>query len=246
MVIKRAFTLIEMLVVIAIISILAALLMPALSVARSHARSTRCRSRLNNIGQALYAYTVDHNEMLPGIGDYTGTWFFGSTEGPDKPVNFHKGYLSLYVSNSDEVWQCPEFGWGNYVPRAKGPSTGYAYNYHYLNYLVEEGDWSDPDYKYWWKGRGLTIVKKPSNTVLFGDSATNWMGPLQENWFWTPPSQALLWGEAYTHFRHRRTANVLWVDGHVSTMSPDPVLELDEDYLGVICDTEDKYFDPKK
>ena len=59
---KRGFTLIELLVVIAIIAILAAMLLPALSAARSRARAAHCASNLKQLGVAAHMYTADNQD----------------------------------------------------------------------------------------------------------------------------------------------------------------------------------------
>lgn len=60
-----AFTLVELLVVIAIIAILAALLLPALSTAKSYSRSASCRNRLRQMGVALKMYVDEHHSTFP-------------------------------------------------------------------------------------------------------------------------------------------------------------------------------------
>lgn len=63
---KRAFTIIELLVVISIISLLVAILLPALSSARTSAHSVGCLSNLRQVGMAFEMYATDHNRLIPG------------------------------------------------------------------------------------------------------------------------------------------------------------------------------------
>jgi prepilin-type N-terminal cleavage/methylation domain-containing protein len=62
---KCGFTLIEPLVVIAIIVLLAALLFPGLSRAKANAQSIKCRSNLHQVGIALELYTADNQDFFP-------------------------------------------------------------------------------------------------------------------------------------------------------------------------------------
>jgi prepilin-type N-terminal cleavage/methylation domain-containing protein/prepilin-type processing-associated H-X9-DG protein len=65
----RAFTLVELLTVIAIIALLAALLLPVLGRAKEAARATACLSNLHQIGIALQIYVQENNNKLPVMRD---------------------------------------------------------------------------------------------------------------------------------------------------------------------------------
>ena len=60
------FTLVELLVVVAVICILAALLLPAVGAARRASNDTKCISNLRQLGTAILAYATDHSSALPG------------------------------------------------------------------------------------------------------------------------------------------------------------------------------------
>ncbi len=64
---RRGFTIIELMVSLAVIGILLALLLPAVQMAREAARKTQCRSNLHNIGIALHSYHSTHSSFPAGM-----------------------------------------------------------------------------------------------------------------------------------------------------------------------------------
>src|SRR5205823_5745197 len=72
----RAFTLVELLVVIGIIALLISILMPALSAAKERANRIKCGSNLRQIGQGLLLYANDNRGIYPrttanSLGSFT-------------------------------------------------------------------------------------------------------------------------------------------------------------------------------
>ena len=95
---RSGFTLIELMIVIAIIAILAAILVPNFVRARAQGHLTACKSNLKNIGTALEMYSTDHAGRYPltntGLqqalttgnnGGYLKNW--------PKKQRIHSGYL---------------------------------------------------------------------------------------------------------------------------------------------------------
>jgi general secretion pathway protein G len=131
---KRAFTLIEMLIVIAIISLLAMILFPVFMSARGTARSITCVSNLHQIGLAMALYMQDYDRFPRGLdpSDKFAPEIWNSR--PDvqeflanTPLLQSSQVLGGYLKNSS-VWKCPSdtgFIYPEKVPyMLRNPVTG--------------------------------------------------------------------------------------------------------------------------
>jgi prepilin-type N-terminal cleavage/methylation domain-containing protein/prepilin-type processing-associated H-X9-DG protein len=76
----RAFTLVELLVVISVIALLMGILVPVLGKARASASRTTCKSNLRQIGVAFRAYLDDNRDIMPPACDYP--WYITDTNDP--------------------------------------------------------------------------------------------------------------------------------------------------------------------
>ena len=101
---RSAFTLIELLLVIAIISLLAAILVPVFARAREKARQTSCSSNLKQIGLGLMQYVQDFDETYP-FTFYGYTLGVGNTYVPGAGYHW-TGAIQPYIK-STAVFSCP-------------------------------------------------------------------------------------------------------------------------------------------
>jgi prepilin-type N-terminal cleavage/methylation domain-containing protein len=121
---RSALTLVELLVVVAIIGMLIALLLPAVQSARATARSAACKNNLRQIGLAVHQFCDAHGGRFPTFShnqsDKQGSWVYT---------------LAPYLESVDEIRICPEDPIGD--ERLRATSTSYVLN-EYVAANVED------------------------------------------------------------------------------------------------------------
>lgn len=179
------FTLIEMLCVIAIIGILAALLMPSLVKALEQGRQVACANNLRQACLSLLEYAENHNQIIPTRGaESSGGW-----EGASY-------YCTVYPRTNThpaEYWLCPS------VPtREMEPLTLRTTKKTYGTFLSCAANGA-----YFYK---LRAIQKPSQVPLVLDSlgTDGRMRSIIENVL-----------QGYIGMLHFEASNVNFVDGHV-------------------------------
>src|SRR5471030_2196872 len=104
---KKAFTLVELLVVIGIIALLISILLPALSKAREAANSIKCASNLRSIGQGISQYLVDYKGVFPPSNFYKGLSLSagpaGVIQSPTQPVDGYVHWSSYLYGNKAKL-----------------------------------------------------------------------------------------------------------------------------------------------
>src|SRR5437763_8666696 len=95
---RRAFSLLELLVVIGIIAILLGILLPVTARARREAKKVACKAQLANIGAAFQMYLNENDGRYPP-----------ATYWPESPSGLPQvnDFLQRYISNVNKVFGCP-------------------------------------------------------------------------------------------------------------------------------------------
>lgn len=208
---RTAFTLIELLIVVAIIGLLVSMLIPALSAARRTAKSVICLTRLRTAGQGLVLYANANRDALvparlPGVDD--DHWRFRLS---DRRLKYRPTFLTMMESQvglapfeeplssknlvdrfgqpgdrqnySNEMYLCPQVDY--WVDERNG---AFGYNYQFLGNARLRDDDDLSSFKNW--SVLSSWVKSPSSCVAVADSMgtaasypVNQRGAYEDNFF---------------------------------------------------------------
>jgi len=219
---KRAFTLVELLVAIAVIAILASLLLPALARSRESATRMKCVSNLREFGVAAQMYWSDNNEKCfttqtvatnNGLVYWCG-WLDGTK--PEGHRAYELSYARLYpYLKASDARLCPSLLSGPGPFKYKATNTvlcSYGYNSVSLSPLSANA-----------APIAVRQIRRPSGTALFGDTAqendfqppASKARPMLEEWYYidNPTNYPSATYYPHGHFRHLRSANVVFCDG---------------------------------
>ena len=149
------FTLVELLVVVAIIAILAAMLLPTLSQARELAQGMKCVSNMRQIGQYMAMYNSEWDYFPIGNTDPGVTWYQQIAAQTDAELQPNENSL-LYLGRGG-VFDCPK-------------TVGYAKIYGIHQALAPS--WF-PEYRLTRKHRRTSILGQPSKKMIVSEKGTN-------------------------------------------------------------------------
>lgn len=233
---KRAFTLVELLVVIAVIAVLAAMLLPALARARGQARRVECISRLHQWSTAFILYTHDNSDDIPREGYYLDgrthkhTWeqvfnqqsadaWFNAL--PRSSVNCRPAAhyakpvdrrLDFY--RRDSFFHCPS------APFPRETKSEFdltaTFSLAMNSQLIEYPN--VPTIKF---GR----IRDKARTVLFLDNLLDEEKPVVDDQAHTDLGQPAAYAPRFAGRRHGNGGNLAFADGHAQTLKGEDVVE---------------------
>lgn len=190
---RSGFTLVELLVVLAVIAILMSLLMPALHKAREEGRNIACANQQRQAGMCINLYMNDYNNFFPpGQISWLNSW---------QTILNKQGYLTQTA-----LTRCPS---AVAVP-SSWVIRGYGMNCNAETWKMTDGSrpglmesTSDPMVP-----KRLNAVERPTKTVLIAEVACGIM-----NYYNSGDTLTVYQGQ--NAFRHRNGMNWTFVDGHV-------------------------------
>lgn len=227
----RAFTLVELLVVIAVIGILASLLMTALASARAKGQGISCLSNLRQVSLACQLYTVDFRDWLPyNLGQaeiqkfIARNWYWNWTSpvmnweldsDNTNSVLLTRGGIGPYASGTSRIYRCPsdvalsdiqrQAGWSGRVRSiSMNAMIGNA-----GEYTLAGSNVNNPGYRQFFRA---SDIPQPANIFIFIEEHPD---SINDGYFLNS-HYSRRWTDLPASY-HQGSANLTFADGHVES-----------------------------
>ncbi|WP_309386357.1 type II secretion system protein [Cerasicoccus frondis] len=202
---RKAFTLVELLAVVAIVGILSSIIIAVVGNVRQSADQTTCASNLRELQLASISYAAEQGYYVPSIINYE------KGNGSIDRVYWYNNPIFLDHLGSEKQLRCPTH---EYL-KSDSPKAG---NFSYgINFTNLEGGWSEPGIK---RTATMVQVENPVDTMAFADGV-DWQ---IADW----AADKYVAEEYIAHaiaYRHNGKANIVRFDGSVSAMYREEVVK---------------------
>jgi prepilin-type N-terminal cleavage/methylation domain-containing protein/prepilin-type processing-associated H-X9-DG protein len=220
---RVAFSLVELLIVIAIIGILAALLLTALNRGVGLARRTYCGNNLRQIDHGMQMFVADKHfypliwEGYPHYTLWDTTLSRSELNVPsrtEKPPNYPM----------PGIWHCP----AAYLPKGYDDYSDYGYNAYGMSAEKDTNTLGLGGHHLWFGSHHVeqnpappineSEVVSPSEMMALGDGFKGGNGVVQDCWYILWRTDVVLEeGNKRSYARYRGKANVVFCDGHLES-----------------------------
>ena len=220
-----AFTLVELLVAVAVIGILAALLLAAAAQAKAKALQIQCANNVRQLGLALQGFVTDHNVYPLFISEHPGSWV-ADLQHSELSTATNRVSSGKYLSEG--VWKCPAAFRPYSFPQGTG-YVSYGYNTYGMSAQTDSNLLGIGGHNVWdfqqtarWPAPPVNEneIASPSEMMAIGDGFEGGNGVIRDGLFalWrTYGVQDYLGSSKRSHARHRGKANVVFCDSHVES-----------------------------
>lgn len=241
---NEAFTLVELLVVISIITLLMAILVPALQKARGQARQLWCMSTLRTFSLAHKQYLADTGKYLPHTNYYDpySPWLYTPWYNNDSlRRSIGLSLLSRELKKRTDPLQLQEWA-PNFPRKFICPEASYALDHSEERlYPIDRSYGVNIDGDYWARKWGVGDiydkegwVKRPSEKIFMADALDWWIAQrcakryfeFGENWIGYRSSDGGTYG--MTAYRHFGRVNIMFWDGHCRQLPAEEVTDAND------------------
>lgn len=220
---QRAFTLTEILVLLAIIAVVATLILSGVAKIRDRAASAQCISNLRQVGTALNLYAAENNGIYPPT----------SADGQNSPKGWIQSNWAVLLMNkgyasSGRIFLCPsiapKIAAGDDLQAIYAPSR-YAHQFHTYGlrsmHPAKLWPWPGGDGDFYNAPIRVSAIEQPSKSIVVSDSIGFFDGNRTGSYHFAP---YISWSGL--HFRHSDKANSLFADGHVESLNTQQMSEV--------------------